>query len=163
SGGRASVPAGRDFGRFPVSATSRRAGAAAGGWGGGAGAGGGPAAGWGWPPAPLGPAGRRRARGRPATRRRPRPWRPTGGGGAALTVRTYWRAAASISSGVACGCRPRSVVMLRHMPPTLRDLVASLGRELGQHRIGVLAVPRHRPERRAEPAVRDRRRQHPHR
>ena len=32
-----------------------------------------------------------------------------------LTLRTYWRAAASISVGVAGGSRPRSVVMLRHM------------------------------------------------
>jgi enoyl-CoA hydratase len=32
-----------------------------------------------------------------------------------LTFRTYWRAAASISSGVATGSRPLSVVMFRHM------------------------------------------------
>jgi hypothetical protein len=32
-----------------------------------------------------------------------------------LTFLTYWRAAASISSGVARGSRPRKVVMLRHM------------------------------------------------
>ena len=32
-----------------------------------------------------------------------------------LTFRTYWRAAASISSAVASGSRPRSVVMFRHM------------------------------------------------
>ena len=32
-----------------------------------------------------------------------------------LILRTYWRAAASISSGVATGSSPRSVVMLRHM------------------------------------------------
>jgi len=31
-----------------------------------------------------------------------------------LTFRTYWCAAASISSIVASGCKPRSVVMLRH-------------------------------------------------
>ena len=36
-----------------------------------------------------------------------------------LILRTYWRAAASISSGVADGSRPRSVVMFRHMTPTL--------------------------------------------
>ncbi len=36
-----------------------------------------------------------------------------------LTLRTYWRAAASISSGVASGSSPRSVVMLRHMGATL--------------------------------------------
>src|SRR5215211_3194062 len=36
-----------------------------------------------------------------------------------LTLRTYWRAAASISSVVAGGSRPRRVVMLRHMPPVL--------------------------------------------
>lgn len=36
-----------------------------------------------------------------------------------LTLRTYWRAAASISSGVAGGSRPRRVVMLRHMPEIL--------------------------------------------
>ncbi len=32
-----------------------------------------------------------------------------------LTLRTYWREAASISSGVATGSSPRRVVMLRHM------------------------------------------------
>lgn len=32
-----------------------------------------------------------------------------------VTLRTYWRAAASISSAVAAGSRPRRVVMLRHM------------------------------------------------
>lgn len=32
-----------------------------------------------------------------------------------LILRTYWRAPASISSGVAAGSSPRSVVMLRHM------------------------------------------------
>ncbi len=36
-----------------------------------------------------------------------------------LILRTYWRAAASISSGVASGSSPRNVVMLRHMAPTL--------------------------------------------
>src|SRR6516165_6913088 len=36
-----------------------------------------------------------------------------------LTLRTYWRAAASISSGVASGFSPRSVVMFRHMRATL--------------------------------------------
>ena len=41
------------------------------------------------------------------------------------TFLTYWRAAASISSGVASGSRPLRVVMLRHMaatvsPPTAR-------------------------------------------
>ena len=36
-----------------------------------------------------------------------------------LTLRTYWRAAASISSGVAAGCRPRSSVMFRHMTTTI--------------------------------------------
>jgi hypothetical protein len=34
-----------------------------------------------------------------------------------LTLRTYWRAAASISSAVAGGSRPRRVVMFRHMLP----------------------------------------------
>jgi hypothetical protein len=33
-----------------------------------------------------------------------------------LTLRTYCRAAASISSAVAAGSSPRRVVMLRHMP-----------------------------------------------
>src|SRR6185295_8210390 len=33
-----------------------------------------------------------------------------------LTLRTYWREAASISSAVAEGSRPRSSVMFRHMP-----------------------------------------------
>ena len=37
-----------------------------------------------------------------------------------LTLRTYWRAAASISSAVASGSRPRSVVMFRHMRYRLR-------------------------------------------
>jgi hypothetical protein len=32
-----------------------------------------------------------------------------------LTFRTYWRAAARISSGLAAGSSPRSVVMFRHM------------------------------------------------
>ena len=32
-----------------------------------------------------------------------------------LTLRTYWRAAATTSSGVAAGSRPRSVVMFRHI------------------------------------------------
>ena len=32
-----------------------------------------------------------------------------------LTFRTYWRAAASISSSVASGSRPRRVVILRHI------------------------------------------------
>jgi hypothetical protein len=31
-------------------------------------------------------------------------------------LRTYWRAAAAISSGVAAGCRPRSSVMFLHTP-----------------------------------------------
>jgi len=39
-----------------------------------------------------------------------------------LILRTYWRAAASISSGVACGSRPRSVVMFRHMRTRVRPL-----------------------------------------
>ena len=40
-----------------------------------------------------------------------------------LTLRTYWRAAASISAVVAGGAKPRRVVMLRHMAATLRPLV----------------------------------------
>ncbi|EUA54599.1 hypothetical protein I553_1281 [Mycobacterium xenopi 4042] len=32
-----------------------------------------------------------------------------------LTFRTYWRAAAAISSALAAGTSPRSSVMLRHM------------------------------------------------
>lgn len=36
-----------------------------------------------------------------------------------LTLRTYCRAAASISSAVAFGCSPRRVVMLRHIRVTL--------------------------------------------
>ncbi len=36
-----------------------------------------------------------------------------------LTLRTYWRAAASISSGVAAGSRPLSSVMFRHMDTTI--------------------------------------------
>jgi hypothetical protein len=35
-------------------------------------------------------------------------------------LRTYCRAAASISSGVAAGSRPRSVVMFRHTTPQVR-------------------------------------------
>ena len=38
-----------------------------------------------------------------------------------LTFRTYWRAAASISSDVASGSRPRRVVILRHMGRGYRD------------------------------------------
>ncbi len=34
-----------------------------------------------------------------------------------LTFRTYWRAAASISSSVAPGSSPRNVVMFRHIEP----------------------------------------------
>ena len=34
-----------------------------------------------------------------------------------LTFRTNWRAADSISSSVAAGSRPRSVVIFRHMGP----------------------------------------------
>jgi hypothetical protein len=37
-----------------------------------------------------------------------------------LTLRTYWRAAASISWGVASGSSPRRVVMFRHMDRRLR-------------------------------------------
>jgi IclR family acetate operon transcriptional repressor len=53
-----------------------------------------------------------------------------------LTLRTNWRAAASISSAVAAGWRPRRVVMLRHMPaivaPSPRDgTPATHGRALG--------------------------------
>ena len=36
-----------------------------------------------------------------------------------LTFLTYWRAAASISSRVAGGSRPRRMVMFRHMEPKL--------------------------------------------
>ena len=36
-----------------------------------------------------------------------------------LTLRTYWRAAASISVSVALGSRPRKTVILRHMRATL--------------------------------------------
>ena len=36
-----------------------------------------------------------------------------------LTLRTYWRAAASISSAVAAGSRPRSSVMFRHMKSSM--------------------------------------------
>ena len=40
-----------------------------------------------------------------------------------LILRTYCRAAASISSGVASGSRPRRVVMFRHMAATLPSVV----------------------------------------
>jgi len=43
-----------------------------------------------------------------------------------LILRTYWRAAASISSGVACGSRPRSVVMFRHMRARVRRTPATV-------------------------------------
>ena len=33
-----------------------------------------------------------------------------------LTLRTYWRATAAISSAVAASCNPRSSVMFRHIP-----------------------------------------------
>src|SRR6266498_463333 len=46
-----------------------------------------------------------------------------------LTLRMYWRAAASISSLVAGGSRPRRVVMLRHMP-TIFDQGAWSGQAL---------------------------------
>src|SRR3954447_8270825 len=39
-----------------------------------------------------------------------------------LTLRTYWSAAASTSSAVAGGWRPRRVVMLRHMRFRLRSV-----------------------------------------
>ncbi len=42
-----------------------------------------------------------------------------------LTLRTYWRAAASISSWVAAGSSPRSSVMLRHMRPTIGAMSAA--------------------------------------
>jgi hypothetical protein len=42
----------------------------------------------------------------------------------AATFRTYWRAADSTSSAVAGGSRPRSGVMFRHMPSTIRRLLA---------------------------------------
>jgi hypothetical protein len=51
---------------------------------------------------------RRTARSTAASVRGDGDWTP-------LTLRTYWRAAASISCGVASGCSPRRVVMLRHM------------------------------------------------
>jgi tRNA pseudouridine38-40 synthase len=46
------------------------------------------------------------------------------------TLRTYWRAAASISSAVACGSNPRRVVMLRHigLEPTGPTLANQYGR-----------------------------------
>ena len=42
-----------------------------------------------------------------------------------LTLRTYWRAAASISSGVAGGSKPLRMVMLRHMPEDSTSPTAS--------------------------------------
>ncbi len=44
-----------------------------------------------------------------------------------LTLRTNWRAAASISSAVASGCKPRRVVMLRHMARGYRPLRGLVG------------------------------------
>ncbi|QGG96187.1 LLM class flavin-dependent oxidoreductase [Actinomarinicola tropica] len=75
------------------------------------------------------------------------------------TLRTYWRAAASISSAVATGSSPRSVVMLRHMRGTLplgrppmtcqvmepgpwRPSSSGGARDHPRHR---RAAPRHRP------------------
>ena len=46
-------------------------------------------------------------------------WRPE-------TLRMNWRDAASISSAVGGGSRPRSSVMLRHMPATLRRTVRAM-------------------------------------
>src|SRR5205823_8802710 len=40
---------------------------------------------------------------------------PAGGRVVPLTLRTYCRAAASISAAVAGGCSPRRIVMLRHI------------------------------------------------
>jgi hypothetical protein len=51
-------------------------------------------------------------------------------------LRTYCRAAASISSGVAPGSSPRSVVMLRHMQPTVLCVVAWDDRADGRSRVG---------------------------
>jgi hypothetical protein len=45
-----------------------------------------------------------------------------------LTLRTYWRAAASISVGVAFGSRPRKTVILRHMRPRYSGQPARLSR-----------------------------------
>ena len=53
-----------------------------------------------------------------------------------LILRTYCRAAASISSGVAPGSSPRSVVMLRHMRPTVLRVVAWDDRADGRSRVG---------------------------
>ena len=43
-----------------------------------------------------------------------------------LPLRTYCRAAASISAGVALGSRPRNVVMLRHKAPTVPACIAGV-------------------------------------
>lgn len=53
-----------------------------------------------------------------------------------LTLRTYWRAAASISSVVASGSSPLRVVMFRHTPTSLRALVNGLTE---RRAVGVLA------------------------
>ena len=53
-----------------------------------------------------------------------------------LILRTYCRAAASISSGVAPGSSPRSVVMLRHMRPTVLRTIAWDDPVDGRSRVG---------------------------
>src|SRR5215469_18887764 len=58
-----------------------------------------------------------------------------------LTLRTYWRAAASISSLVAAGSRPRSVVMLRHMPSTLPWLSGAAPAPRGPSQPGAGPLP----------------------
>lgn len=45
-----------------------------------------------------------------------------------LILRTYWRAPASISSGVADGSRPRRMVMFRHMLPVSHIAVLAFSR-----------------------------------
>src|SRR5690606_34794301 len=78
-----------------------------------------------------------------------------------LTLRTYWRAAASISSGVAGGPRPPRVGMLRHMgarlpvpPQVLLDLGGEQAERAGDPVAGQLALvdePVHVPDREPEP------------
>ena len=57
-----------------------------------------------------------------------------------LTLRTYWRAAASISTGVATGSSPRRVVMFRHMGPNLAAL-RSVGWRRNLTRFSIMLSP----------------------
>lgn len=63
-----------------------------------------------------------------------------------LTLRTNWRAASAISCSVAAGCKPRSIVMLRHMGSMLRVARASDPLEPAGPAVRPRPVPRSRSE-----------------